>query len=112
MNWVTHAQLSLNPQPCGWARLGRQPPCRDVGLGAATKPHRRPDAVWIRLRFSLSASQRPARLARTGHAEEHPVSEAAAHGTTLDLYWQTLRQNFHTRKANQTNAEATAVDRL
>jgi hypothetical protein len=117
MNCVTHAQVSVNPQTM---RLGYHTdwaanfPFREVGLGDG---YDTPIAALTLFGFDYDSAFLHANGRRVWQglvtAEEQLVREAAAHGTTLNLYQRGLRQRFHAWKANQDSAfqEDTAADR-
>ncbi len=117
MNCVTHAQVSVNPQTM---RLGYHTdwaanfPFREVGLfdGYDT-----PIAALTLFGFDYDSAFLHANGRRVWQglvtAQEQLVREAAAHGTTLNLYQRTLHQRFHAWKSEQDSAsqEDAAADR-
>ncbi len=117
MNCVTHAQVSVNPQTM---RLGYHTdwaanfPFREVGL---VDGYDTPIAALTLFGFDYDSAFLHANGRRVWQglvtAEEQLVREAAAHGTTLNLYQRGLRQRFHAWKANQDSAsqEDAAADR-
>ena len=96
---VTHAQVSVNLQSM---RLGYHTdwaanfPFRDVGLGDG---YNTPVAALTLFGFDYDSAFLQANGGRVWPglviAEEQIVQEAAAHGTTLELYRRKLRQRFH-----------------
>jgi hypothetical protein len=118
MNCVTHAQVSVNPQTM---RLGYHTdwatnfPFREVGLfdGYDT-----PIAALTLFGFDYDSAFLHANGRHVWQglvtAQEQLVREAAAHGTTLNLYQRTLHQRFHAWKSEQDSAsqEDAAADRL
>ena len=95
---VTHAQVSVNLQTM---RLGYHTdwaanfPFRDVGLGDG---YNTPVAALTLFGFDYDSAFLQANGGRVWPglviAEEQIVQEAAAHGTTLELYRRKLRQRF------------------
>ena len=95
---VTHAQVSVNLQTM---RLGYHTdwaanfPFRDVGLGDG---YSTPVAALTLFGFDYDSTFLQANGGRVWPglviAEEQMVQEAAAHGTTLELYRRKLRQRF------------------
>ena len=95
---VTHAQVSVNLQSM---RLGYHTdwaanfPFRDVGLGDG---YNTPVAALTLFGFDYDSAFLQANGGRVWPglviAEEQIVQEAAAHGTTLELYRRKLRQRF------------------
>jgi len=95
---VTHAQVSVNLQTM---RLGYHTdwaanfPFRDVGLGDG---YNTPVAALTLFGFDYDSAFLQANGGRVWPglviAEEQIVQEAAAHGTTLELYRRRLRQRF------------------
>ena len=110
MNCVTHAQVSINPQTM---RLGYHTdwaanfPFREVGLGDG---YQTPIAALTLFGFDYDSAFLQANGRRVWQglvsAEEQLVRDAAAHGTTVEIYRRTLRQRFHAWKANQASASA------
>jgi hypothetical protein len=117
MNCVTHAQVSVNPQTM---RLGYHTdwaanfPFRAVGLGDG---YDTPIAALSLFGFDYDSAFLHANGRRVWPglvtAQEQLVREAAAHGTTLDLYRRKLHQRFHAWKSEQDSAsqEDAAGDR-
>ena len=117
MNCVTHAQVSVNPRTM---RLGYHTdwaanfPFREVGLGDG---YDTPIAALTLFGFDYDSAFLHANGRRVWPglvtAQEQLVREAAAHGTTLDLYRRTLHQRFHAWKSEQDSAseEDAAGDR-
>lgn len=105
MNCVTHAQVSVNPRSM---RLGYHTdwaadfPFREVGLSDG---YDTPIAAMTLFGFDYDSAFLHANGRRVWQglvtAEEQLVRDAAAHGTTLDLYRRTLRQRFHAFKSEQ-----------
>jgi len=99
MDCVTHAQVSINLQSM---RLGYHTdwaanfPFRDVGLGDG---YNTPVAALTLFGFDYDSTFLHANGGQVWPglvvAEEQIVQEAAAHGTTLELYRRKLRQRFH-----------------
>ena len=115
INCVTHAQVSVNPRTM---RLGYHTdwaanfPFREVGLGDG---YDTPIAALNLFGFDYDSAFLHANGRRVWQglvtAQEQLVREAAAHGTTLDIYRRTLHQRFHAWKSEQDSAsqeEATA----
>jgi len=108
MNCVTHAQVSVNPRTM---RLGYHTdwaanfPFRDVGLGAG---YDTPIAAVTLFGFDYDSAFLHANGRRVWQglvtAQEQLVREAAAQGTTLDLYRRALHQRFHSWKSAQDSA--------
>jgi len=117
MNCVTHAQVSVNPHTM---RLGYHTdwaanfPFREVGLGDG---YGTPIAALTLFGFDYDSAFLHANGRRVWQglvtSEEQLVRDAAAQGTTLNLYERTLRQRFHAWKLNQDSAaqEEAAADR-
>jgi N-acetylmuramoyl-L-alanine amidase-like protein len=107
MNCVTHAQVSVNPQTM---RLGYHTdwaanfPFREAGLGPG---YDTPIAALTLFGFDYDSAFLQANGRRVWQglvtAQEQLVRQAAVHGTTLDLYRQTLRQRFRAWKNGQAN---------
>ena len=105
---VTHAQVSINLQTM---RLGYHTdwaanfPFRDVGLGDG---YSTPVAALALFGFDYDSAFLQANGGRVWPglviAEEQVVQEAAAHGTTLDLYRRKLRQRFRDWKPDATGS--------
>ena len=118
MNCVTHAQVSVNPQTM---RLGYHTdwaanfPFPEVGLGDG---YQTAIAALTLFGFDYDSAFLEANGRRVWQglvkAEEQLVRDAAAHGTTVELYRRTLHQRFRSWKAGQPNAspEDAAADRL
>jgi len=117
INCVTHAQVSVNPQTM---RLGYHTdwaanfPFREVGL---SEGYDTPIAALTLFGFDYDSAFLQANGRRVWHglvtAEEQLVREAAAQGTTLELYRRTLRQRFRVWKAGLAAvASEDAADRL
>jgi hypothetical protein len=114
-NCVTHAQVSINLQSM---RLGYHTdwaanfPFRDMGLGGG---YDTPVAALTLFGFDYDSAFLRANGGRvwTGLviAEEQLVREAAAHGTTMELYRRTLRQRFRDWKPDEAAADDAAGDR-
>ncbi|HLN03189.1 MAG TPA: peptidoglycan recognition family protein [Bryobacteraceae bacterium] len=108
INCVTHAQVSVSPQTM---RLGYHTdwaanfPFHEVGLGDG---YLTPIAALTLFGFDYDSSFLQANGRRVWQglvtAEEQLIREAAAHGTTVDLYRRTLRQRFHAWKTSQAHA--------
>jgi len=117
INCVTHAQVSVSPQTM---RLGYHTdwaanfPFHEVGLGDG---YLTPIAALTLFGFDYDSSFLQANGRRVWQglvtAEEQLIREAAAHGTTVDLYRRTLRQRFHAWKTSQAHAspDDAAADR-
>lgn len=117
MNCVTHAQVSVSPQTM---RLGYHTdwaanfPFREVGLADG---YDTPVAALTLFGFDYDSAFLHANGRRVWQglvtAQEQLVREAAAHGTTLNLYQRTLHQRFHAWKSEQDSAsqEDAAADR-
>jgi hypothetical protein len=117
MNCVTHAQVSVNPQTM---RLGYHTdwatnfPFREVGL---LDGYDTPIAALTLFGFDYDSVFLHANGRRVWQglvtAQEQLVREAAAHGTTLNLYQRILHQRFHAWKSEQDSAsqEDAAADR-
>jgi len=107
---VTHAQVSVNLQTM---RLGYHTdwaanfPFRDVGLGDG---YNTPIAALTLFGFDYDSAFLQANGGRVWPglviAEEQIVQEAAAHGTTLELYRRKLRQRFHDWKPDRAGSSA------
>jgi hypothetical protein len=118
MNCVTHAQVSVNPRTM---RLGYHTdwaanfPFREVGLGDG---YDTPIAALTLFGFDYDSAFLHANGRRVWQglvaAQEQLVRDAAAHGTTLNLYQRTLHQRFHAWKSEQVSAsqEDATADRL
>ncbi len=117
MNCVTHAQVSVNPQT---VRLGYHTdwaanfPFREAGLNEG---YDTPIAALTLFGFDYDSAFLQANGRRVWQglvtAEEQLVREAAAHGTTLELYRRTLQQRFRVWKAGVASAASDdAADRL
>jgi hypothetical protein len=118
MNCVTHAQVSVNPRTM---RLGYHTdwaanfPFREVGLGDG---YDTPIAALTLFGFDYDSAFLHANGRRVWQglvaAQEQLVRDAAAHGTTLNLYQRTLHQRFHAWKSEQDSAsqEDATADRL
>jgi hypothetical protein len=117
MNCVTHAQVSVNPQTM---RLGYHTdwaahfPFRDAGL---SEGYDTPIAALTLFGFDYDSAFLQANGRRVWQglvtAEEQLVRDAAAHGTTVELYRRTLRQRFRVWKAGlDAAASEDAADRL
>ena len=114
MNCVTHAQVSINTQTM---RLGYHTdwaanfPFRETGLNEG---YDTPIAALTLFGFDYDSAFLQANGRRVWPglvtAEEQLVREAAAHGTTLELYRRTLRQRFRAWKAGVVSEDA--ADRL
>lgn len=112
---VTHAQVSVNLQSM---RLGYHTdwaanfPFREVGLGGG---YDAPVAALTLFGFDYDSAFLRANGGRVWAglvvAEEQLVHEAAAHGTTLELYRRTLRQRFRQWKPDEATAEDSTGDR-
>lgn len=117
MNCVTHAQVSVNPQTM---RLGYHTdwaadfPFREVGLGDG---YDTPIAALTLFGFDYDSAFLHANGRHVWQglitAQEELVRDAAAHGTTLDLYRGTLHQRFRAWKSVQDSAsqQNVAADR-
>ena len=107
---VTHAQVSVNLQSM---RLGYHTdwaanfPFRDVGLGDG---YNTPVAALTLFGFDYDSAFLEANGGRVWPglvvAEEQMVRDAAAQGTTLDLYRRRLRQRFRDWKPDAAGASA------
>jgi hypothetical protein len=117
MNCVTHAQVSVNAQTM---RLGYHTdwaanfPFREAGLNEG---YETPIAALTLFGFDYDSRFLQANGRRVWQglvtAEEQLVREAAAHGTTLELYRRTLQQRFRAWKAVMSStASEDAADRL
>jgi len=117
MNCVTHAQVSINTQTM---RLGYHTdwaanfPFREAGLSDG---YDTPIAALTLFGFDYDSAFLQANGRRVWPglvtAEEQLVREAAAHGTTLELYRRTLQQRFRVWKAGVAAASSDDVaDRL
>ena len=117
MDCVTHAQVSVNPQTM---RLGYHTdwaanfPFREAGL---SEGYDTPIAALTLFGFDYDSAFLQANGRRVWQglitAEEQMVREAAAHGTTLELYRRTLQQRFRVWKAGLASAASDdAADRL
>jgi hypothetical protein len=117
MNCVTHAQVSVNPQTM---RLGYHTdwaahfPFREAGL---SEGYDTPIAALTLFGFDYDSVFLQANGRRVWQglvtAEEQLVRDAAAHGTTVELYRRTLRQRFRVWKAGlDAAASEDAADRL
>jgi hypothetical protein len=117
MNCVTHAQVSVNPQTM---RLGYHTdwaahfPFREAGL---SEGYDTPIAALTLFGFDYDSAFLQANGRRVWQglvtAEEQLVRDAAAHGTTVELYRRTLRQRFRVWKAGlDAAASEDAADRL
>ena len=117
MNCVTHAQVSINARSL---RLGHHTdwaanfPFREVGL---TDGYETPIAALTLFGFDYDSTFLNANGRRVWHglvaAQEQLVRDAAAHGSTLDLYRRTLHQRFQAWKSQQDNAsQEDEADRL
>jgi hypothetical protein len=114
---VTHAQVSVNLQTM---RLGYHTdwaanfPFRDVGLGDG---YNTPVAALTLFGFDYDSAFLQANGGRVWPglvtAEEQIVQDAAAHGTTLELYRRKLRQRFRDWKPETvgSSADDTSGDR-
>jgi len=110
MNCVTHAQVSVNLQTM---RLGYHTdwaanfPFRAVGLGDG---YSTPVAALTLFGFDYDTTFLQANGGRVWPglvmAEEQIVREAAAYGTTFDLYRRQLRHRFHAWKPDSGAASA------
>ena len=116
MNCVTHAQVSVNPQTM---RLGYHTdwaahfPFREAGL---SEGYDTPIAALTLFGFDYDSAFLQANGRRVWPglvtAEERLVREAAAHGTTVEMYRRTLRQRFRVWKAGlDATASEDAADR-
>ena len=117
MNCVTHAQVSVNPQTM---RLGYHTdwaanfPFHEAGL---SEGYNTPIAALTLFGFDYDSAFLQANGRRVWQglvtSEEQLVREAAAHGTTLQLYRRTLQQRFRAWKAGLASAASDdAADRL
>jgi hypothetical protein len=117
LNCVTHAQVSVNPQTM---RLGYHTdwaanfPFREAGL---SEGYDTPIAALTLFGFDYDSAFLQANGRRVWQglvtAEEQLVREAAAHGTTVELYRRTLRRRFRVWKAGlDAAASEDAADRL
>jgi hypothetical protein len=117
MNCVTHAQVSVNPQTM---RLGYHTdwaahfPFREAGLSDG---YDTPITALTLFGFDYDSAFLQANGRRVWQglvtAEEQLVRDAAAHGTTVELYRRTLRQRFRVWKAGlDAAASEDAADRL
>jgi hypothetical protein len=116
LNCVTHAQVSVNPQTM---RLGYHTdwaanfPFREAGLNEG---YDTPIAALTMFGFDYDSTflQANGRHVWQGlvTAEEQLVRDAAAHGTTLELYRRTLQQRFRVWKAGISTVSEDAADRL
>jgi hypothetical protein len=103
MNCVTHAQVSVNPQTM---RLGYHTdwaahfPFREAGL---SEGYDTPIAALTLFGFDYDSAFLRANGRRVWQglvtAEEQLVRDAAAHGTTVELYRRTLHKRFRVWKA-------------
>jgi hypothetical protein len=117
VNCVTHAQVSVNPQTM---RLGYHTdwaahfPFREAGL---SEGYDTPIAALTLFGFDYDSAFLQANGRRVWQglvtAEEQLVREAAAHGTTVELYRRTLHKRFRVWKAGlDATASEDAADRL
>ena len=117
MNCVTHAQVSVNPQTM---RLGYHTdwaanfPFREAGLNEG---YDTPIAAMTLFGFDYDSAFLQANGRRVWQglvtAEEQLVRDAAAHGTTMELYRRTLHKRFRVWKAGlDATASEDAADRL
>ena len=112
---VTHAQVSINLQSM---RLGYHTdwaanfPFREVGLGGG---YDAPVAALTLFGFDYDSAFLRANGGRVWAglvvAEEQLVHEAAAHGTTLELYRRMLRHKFRDWKPDEAAADDATGDR-
>ncbi|HXI42499.1 MAG TPA: peptidoglycan recognition family protein [Bryobacteraceae bacterium] len=117
INCVTHAQVSVNPQTM---RLGYHTdwatnfPFREVGL---LDGYDTPIAALTLFGFDYDTAFLHANGRRVWQglvtAQEQLVRDAAAHGTTINLYQRTLHQRFNAWKSEQDSVaqEDAAADR-